>query len=65
VTSTAWELSSKSLPPPARSFFGIESVCATSLRQLLIDVGRNKKAFQDHIALDGLLIAKFLFAVDR
>jgi hypothetical protein len=26
-------------------FFGKESVCATSLRQLLIVVGRNKKAF--------------------
>jgi hypothetical protein len=26
-------------------FFGKESICATSLRQLLIVVGRNKKAF--------------------
>jgi hypothetical protein len=40
-------------------------MCATSLRQLLIIVGRNKKAFCDHIALDEFFIAKFLFAIDR
>ena len=46
-------------------FFGEESIGATSLRQLLIIVGRNKKAFRDHIALDEFFIAKFLFAIDR
>ncbi len=46
-------------------FFGEESVCATSLRQLLIVVGCNKKAFQDHIALDDFFIATFLFTIDR
>jgi hypothetical protein len=46
-------------------FFGEESVCATSLRQLLIIVGRNKKAFRDNIALDDYFIAKFLFAINR
>jgi hypothetical protein len=61
VTSTAWELNSKSLP---LIFFSKESICATSLRQLLIVVGCNKKAFQEHIALDNFFIAKFLFAID-
>jgi hypothetical protein len=61
----AWELNYKSLPPPVRSFFGKESICATSLRQLLIFVRCNKKAFRDHIALDDFFIAKFLFAIDR
>jgi hypothetical protein len=46
-------------------FFGEESICATSLRQLFIVVGCNKKAFQDHIALDDFFIATFLFAVNR
>jgi len=46
-------------------FFGDESVCSTSLRQLLITIGRNKKTFRDHIALDDLFVAKFMLAVDR
>jgi hypothetical protein len=51
--------------PACEIFFGKESICATSLRQLIIIVGHNKKAFRDHIALDDFFIAKFLFAVDR
>jgi hypothetical protein len=46
-------------------FFGDESVFCTSLRQLLITIGRNKKTFRDHIALDDLFVAKFMLAVDR
>jgi hypothetical protein len=46
-------------------FFGDESVFSTSLRQLLITIGRNKKTFRDHIALDDLFVAKFMFTVDR
>jgi hypothetical protein len=46
-------------------FFGKENVCSTSLRQLLITIGRNKKTFQDHIALDDLFVAKFMLAVNR
>jgi hypothetical protein len=45
-------------------FFGDESVCSTSLRQLLITIGCNKKTF-NHIALDDLFVAKFMLAVDR
>jgi hypothetical protein len=39
-------------------FFGDESVCSTSLMQLLITIGHNKKTFRNHIALDNLFIAK-------
>jgi len=46
-------------------FFGDESVCSTSLRQLLIIIGRDKKTFRDHIALDDLFLAKFMLAVDK
>jgi len=46
-------------------FFGDESVCSTSLRQLLITISRNKKTFRDHITLDDLFVAKFMLAVDR
>ncbi len=46
-------------------FFGDKSVCITSLRQLLITVGHNKKTFHDHIALGDLFVAKFLLAVDQ
>jgi hypothetical protein len=46
-------------------FFGEDSVCSTSLRQLLIIIGHNKKAFRDHIALDDLFVAKLMLAVDR
>jgi hypothetical protein len=38
---------------------------ATSLHQLLIIVGRNKKAFRDNIALDDYFITKFLFAINH
>ena len=46
-------------------FFGDESVCSTSLRQLLITIGHNKKTFRDHIALDDRFVAKFMLAVDK
>jgi hypothetical protein len=46
-------------------FFGDESVCSTSLRQLLITISCNKKTFRDHMALDDLFVAKFMLAVDR
>jgi hypothetical protein len=46
-------------------FFGKESVCSTSVRQLLITIGRNKKTFQDHITLDDLFVAKFMLAANR
>jgi hypothetical protein len=35
------------------------------LNQLLLLIGRNKKAFRDQIALDKFFAAKFLFAVDQ
>jgi hypothetical protein len=46
-------------------FFGDKSACSTSLRKLLITVGKNKKTFQDHIALDDLFVAKFLLTIDQ
>jgi len=46
-------------------FFGDKNVCSTSMRQLLITFGRNKKTFRDHITLDDLFVAKFMPAIDR
>jgi hypothetical protein len=46
-------------------FFGKESVCKDKLDQLVLLVGRNKKALRDQIALDEFFPSKFLFAVDR
>jgi hypothetical protein len=36
-------------------FFGEDSVCTSNLNQLLTMIGRNKKSFQDQIALDNFL----------
>jgi hypothetical protein len=36
-----------------------------NLRQLLLQITRNKKSFHDQIALDKFFAAKFLFAVNR
>ena len=49
----------------ATIFFSEESICTTSLRQLLIMLSRNKKSFRDQIALDNFFVAKVLFAVDK
>jgi hypothetical protein len=46
-------------------FFGEDSVCTLNLNQLLTMIGRNKKSFQDQIALDDFFAAKFLFAIDK
>ena len=46
-------------------FFGKDSVCTDKLDQLVLLVGRNKKALRDQIALDEFFPSKFLFAVDR
>ena len=46
-------------------FFGDKNVCSTSMRQLLITIGRNKKTFRDYITLDNLFVAKFMLAIDR
>ena len=46
-------------------FFGKESICTDKLDQLVLLVGRNKKALRDQIALDEFFPSKFLFAVDR
>ncbi len=46
-------------------FFGKESICTKRLNQLVLLVGRNKKALRDQIALDKFFAARFLFAVDR
>jgi hypothetical protein len=46
-------------------YFGKESVCTDKLDQLVLLVGRNKKALRDQIALDEFFPSKFLFAVDR
>jgi hypothetical protein len=46
-------------------FIGEDSVCTSNLNQLLTMIGRNKKSFQDQIALDKFLAAKFLFAIDK
>jgi hypothetical protein len=36
-----------------------------NLRQLIIQITRNKKSFRDQFALNKFFVAKFLFAVDR
>jgi hypothetical protein len=46
-------------------FFGKESVCSISLRQLLVTIGCNKKTFWDLIGLDDLFVANFMLAVNR
>jgi hypothetical protein len=46
-------------------FFGKESICTDRLDQLVLLVGRNKKALRDQIALDEFFPSKFLLAVDR
>ena len=46
-------------------FFGKESICTVKLDQLVILVGRNKKALRDQIALDEWFAAKLLFALDK
>ncbi len=46
-------------------FFGRESTCTDKLDQLVLLVGRNKKALRDQLALDEFFAAKFLLAVDR
>ena len=46
-------------------FFGDKNVCSTSMRQLLITIGCNKKTFRDHITLDDLFVAKFMLSIDR
>ncbi len=46
-------------------FFGKDSVCTLSLNQLLTMIGRNKKSFQDQIALVNFFATKFLFAIDK
>jgi hypothetical protein len=53
------------LEQPWQSFFGEDSVCTLNLNQLLTMIGRNKKSFQDQIALDNIFAAKFLFAIDK
>jgi hypothetical protein len=45
-------------------FFGEDSICTTSMRQLLLIVNRQKKSFCDQIALEDFFVAKFLFALD-
>jgi hypothetical protein len=59
------EPKSNYLEQPRQSFFGKDSVCTSSLNQLLTMIGRNKKSFQDQIALDEFFSAKFLFAIDK
>jgi hypothetical protein len=49
----------------ANIFFFKESVCTTNLRQLLLQITRNKKSFCNQIALNRFFAAKFLFAVNR
>jgi hypothetical protein len=46
-------------------FFGEDSICTLNLNQLLTMIGRNKKSFQDQIALDKFFAAKFLFAINK
>jgi hypothetical protein len=46
-------------------FFGKESMLTTSLDQLVLLVGRNKKNLRDQIAIDKFFAAKFMLAVDR
>jgi hypothetical protein len=46
-------------------FFGDKSILSTSLRQLLINVGQNKKSLCDQIAIDDFFPLKFLFAIDK
>ena len=46
-------------------FFRKESICTDKLDQLVLLVGRNKKALRNQIALDDFFPAKFLFAVDK
>ncbi len=46
-------------------FFGKESICTDRLDQLVLLVGRNKKALHDQIALDKFFAARFLFSMDR
>jgi hypothetical protein len=46
-------------------FFDKDSVCTLNLNQLLTMIGRNKKSFQDQIALDEYFTAEFLFAIDK
>jgi hypothetical protein len=46
-------------------FFGKESFCSMSLRQLLIIIGCNKRTFHDHISLDDRFVAEFMLAVNR
>jgi len=45
--------------------FGKESVCTVKLDQLVLLVGRNKKALCDQITLDKWFAAKLLFALDK
>jgi hypothetical protein len=45
--------------------FGKESICTVKLDQLVLLVGRNKKALRDQIALDEWFAAKLLFALDK
>jgi hypothetical protein len=46
-------------------FFGPESMLTSSLNQLVLLVGRNKKNLRDQIAIDKFFAAKFMLAVDR
>jgi len=46
-------------------FFGDKNVCSTSMRELLITIGRNKKTFRDDVTLDNLFVAKIMLAIDR
>jgi hypothetical protein len=42
-------------------FFGEDSVCTSNLNQLLTMIGRNKKSFQDQIALDDFFCRQIPF----
>jgi hypothetical protein len=46
-------------------FFGKESIYTTNLRQLLLQIIRNKKNFCNQIALDEFFVQKFLLTVNR
>jgi hypothetical protein len=46
-------------------FFGEDSVYTSNLTQLITMIGRNKKSFQDQIALGFFFAAKFLFAINK
>jgi hypothetical protein len=60
-----WELNSSFFAAASEIFFGKESICTAKLRHLLLLIRCNNKNFCAQIALDELIVATFLLAVDH